>query len=146
NVAGRAGGAIANYYDHRPIVRSCIFAENQSLSIFGAESETGGGAIHTSLSSLQVTNCLFADNFSLGHGGAIFHLSASPDTLQVTNSTFFANHSPYNDGGAISIRQNSAAIIKNTVLWANDDSDGSGQLAQIRYVNAIPTIRASEAA
>ncbi|RIK55688.1 MAG: hypothetical protein DCC63_18795, partial [Nitrospira sp.] len=23
NVAGRAGGAIANYYDHRPIVRSC---------------------------------------------------------------------------------------------------------------------------
>lgn len=139
NVAGRAGGAVANGYSSgTPIVNACTFIENQALG-FSGDSNAGGGAI-INLRSLEVANCLFLDNLALDNGGALKTDADSSFAFRLINSTLVGNRSIVRFGGGLATHYQQSLSIHNNVFWSNEDSEGTGQSAQIRYTTGVPTV------
>ncbi len=112
------GGGMHNHNISAPIVSNCMFLGNLAAG--------GGGMSNSFNCNPTVTNCIYSGNAAAGNGGGMSNSSASP---ALANCTFSGN-SAGNHGGGI---YNSALNLTsyNSVLWANSDSQGMGQSAQI---------------
>lgn len=125
NIAGHRAGAIGVFGD-LVYANRCRFVGNRALS--------GGGALHTGSAAdfATFTNCLFAHNSSPVEGGAVHNVVGSP---LFTNCTFAKNSAGTTAGGVWIHSGN--PTLQNCVLWDNEDSSGSGELAQL-YLLADP--------
>jgi len=104
------------------IITGCTFENNRGAS--------GGGLSCYYISSLTVTDCLFADNIAEDeYGGGFYNLESSP---VVTNCKFYRNRGTL--GGGINNYDSSTSVI-NCIFWQNtaileteeyDDSGGGG--------------------
>ena len=146
------GGAI-NSDRGEPVLRDCIFISN-SAEIGGgictwADQEGGvtsltncrfvgnsakgeGGAIYcraeqTKLMKLRLTNCTFSGNLAMNRGGGISNQYYYEPIL--INCTFTKNES--SRCGGICNGEKSKVTLTNCVLWANSDSGGMDESAQI---------------
>jgi len=94
---------------------NCLFNAN-------AADGSGGGVFNGG--HLQLVNCIFSANSADWNGGGIFNV----DYLWLVNCTFSSNYANSFGGG---IHNKSSIGIVNCILWANEDSDGIGEAAQI---------------
>jgi predicted outer membrane repeat protein len=120
-----------------PTVINSIFVGNSARRI-------GGGAICNYVATRPIlTNCKFAGNYAFhgvpyanGNGGAVLVDAFNPFPaniyLSVANCSFAGNKAD-GVGGACAIFCDNIAetTIKNTILWANVDSSGSGEASQV---------------
>jgi len=97
----------------------------------------GGGAICIYVATYpKFVNCKFAGNYTEGNGGAIFVDAFNPYPaniyLSITNCSFSGNKAS-GIGGACTISCDDIAetTIKNSILWSNVDSVGSGESSQV---------------
>jgi len=134
NVVG--GSGIYMYYN-RTIIKNCQFIKNTafpdggaiafggrvscdiSQSIFtGNSAQNYGGAIASSGATLNLTNCVFDNNYAYGQGGAL-HLTSFFD---VRNCLFYGNYttaaSESGKGGAADASQGSGTF-RNCTLVGN---------------------------
>jgi subtilisin family serine protease len=124
NSATYQGAGIYNEESSSPILNKCIFIENSS--------KNGGAFYNFSNSNPVITNCTFVDN-TAEFGGAIQNASSinlEPSITILNNCTLFRN-SAEKMGGAIMNSSGGASIVNNSILWHNDDLDGTDESAQI---------------
>ncbi len=128
-----AGGAIYHTYSS-PLIERCKFYGNEATGL----SSVGGGAIggfYGNVTTGQVTrinDCLFYENTSANHGGAISYNQGYPRIKHCT----FANNTAANDGGAYYADITDAPRIWNSICWDNSPDqlyllDQAGQ--EVRY-------------
>ena len=129
NIA-QEGGAMTLVGGSNPAISNAWFAGNAASDY--------GGALHNESSSPSLTNVLLSGNRAAAGGGAIYNLASSPE---LTNVTIAGNAA----GGTVSLAAvNSAAVeiapvgggilnltgskpdIRNSIIWANQDSSGVG--------------------
>jgi hypothetical protein len=149
-------------------IRNCCFQDNHSGVTGGAfysrhgtvllehSRFTGnaggfGAGLNSFSGNVTVDSCVFVDNHSDWHGGAIANeanllvinsfLSGNTAVLgsgaistggeiTVLSSTITQNHAP-ETGGIRVVWWTESATIANTVLWGNTNNAGGGQVAQI---------------
>lgn len=129
NRSGGSGGAVFNYDRANPAFVSCSFYSNAS----GAD----GGAMNSSTDSGPLlVNCVVVANSAADDGGGVRNSSGSLGTI--INCTFFGNAADNQGGGLANNGVNS--IVANTILWANVDSAGSDQVAQVFNSGATPVV------
>ncbi|MDP6587794.1 MAG: hypothetical protein QF535_24325, partial [Anaerolineales bacterium] len=120
-----------------PIVRQTRFVFNEAY--FGA-----AVGVADANSSVQLTRCLLANNYTTNHGGAIFNIG----TCRIDNCLLVANEAKYNGGAVYSVGshfsiigstivQNSADFVggvflnfgdnqgSNNIIWGNTDVNGN---------------------
>ncbi|MBC8217537.1 MAG: hypothetical protein H8E73_03655, partial [Planctomycetes bacterium] len=147
NVAGYAGGGMSGWEFSTPSLTNCIFRDNSADS---------GGAMHNGTASdATLTNCTFTGNIAANDGGAIQNYYGSSPTL--ANCAFSGNsagneggaryndgdsspipttcaisaNSAQNSGGGVCSHFDTPPTLTNRILWANDDSGGADESAQI---------------
>ena len=76
----------------------------------------------------MISNCIFSGNTAGQNGGAI-HCQVSSATI--TNCTFMANFAENAAGGIFFEYGGPFLSLTNSILWANADSSGTNQSAQI---------------
>src|SRR5262249_39895660 len=86
-----------------------------------------GGALFDPTS---VSDCVFFQN-SAKFGGAIYVDDAA---ATIETSTFVGNDAA-RDGGGVHVAR-SAIAVRDTILWANQDSGGSDESAQLHVASA----------
>lgn len=139
------GGGVYNRVDASPIIKGCVFLNNQTTTgagggIFANHSNVtldrctfvsnqsgsdAGGVYANDYSSIVLANSIFSGNSSLDEGGAVFIRSYSQ--AKIHHCTFYGNRAVY--GGAIDVWGNVNSFeIVNSILWNNSASYGS-QLA-----------------
>ena len=109
-------------------VENCKFSGNWATSGGGVYAEHCPGD-----SAATFTNCLFAGNYGESDGGGIL-LSGNDAVGNVTNCTFFWNTTQGNVGG-LAIAAGASASVRNSILWGNTNSSGSGIDAQVGTTN-----------
>ncbi|HEX6790471.1 MAG TPA: hypothetical protein VF247_04095 [Candidatus Krumholzibacteria bacterium] len=121
-IDGRGAGVSAWYSNLT--VDSCVFIGNGAT--FGgagieswATGESGPGRI-------TVTNCLFVDNISGYHGGAVM---CSETSVAFTNCVFSRNACGIM-GGAFLCSYRSPTIVSNCIFYGNDATQGAAINAQ----------------
>lgn len=105
-----------------PWIRRCVFRDNLGFI---------GGAILSDGASPLISNSLFYDNYSESDGGAIAQINGGK--LTVMNCTIVENDANTDGGGIytdVGVGQ-SAAKIKNSIVWNNTDGGTDIELAQI---------------
>ncbi len=108
-------------------IEGCRFIGNSS----GAK---GGGLALDGESGGEITNCLFAGNFS-ANGGAFYDIESYPD---MTNCTFVGNRASVECGGA---RQYGGGLnFRNCIFWGNTDASGGESAQVISYFWYSPPI------
>ncbi len=113
-----------------PTVINCEFAGNTAGS-------NGGGAIHSYSATIpSFINCMFTGNYTEGDVGAVIVACFNPRRtniyLSITNCSFAGNEAAGVGGGCYIYTDDIAeTTIKNTILWANVDSIGSGESSQV---------------
>ncbi|MGB0716525.1 MAG: M12 family metallo-peptidase [Phycisphaerae bacterium] len=117
NQALDKGGAVHVSLGCQPMFDRCIFFDNNANS-------WGGGA-YFSDSLVSVTNSLVYNNQGQNGGGLYNHFA----TLTLEGSTLTQNHATSAVGGLFN--NNGAAMVDNTILWANTDTIFTGQSSQI---------------
>jgi predicted outer membrane repeat protein len=98
--------------------RAFSFTDCDKITIEGITVKNGsvldkGGAVYCLNSSLTVRNCIFSDNISSGHGGAVYSYYDSTTEkilLVFTDCSFTANTAQSNGGGASINRCHSSFI------------------------------------
>jgi hypothetical protein len=95
-----------------PRIINCVFVDNHASGGFG-------GAAYCERSSVSFTQCIFAGNSALNHGGALFFRSSSPT---IEGCTFTANFGIR--GGAIAIG-GSVATVSRCVFAGNEAIRGA---------------------
>ena len=88
NIAANQGGSI---YAALSDSRTLGAVELTDSTFDHCSGKTGGGVISTHYYSVQVRNCVFADNTA--RDGGVFEFIASSQVLRVQNSTFLNNES-----------------------------------------------------
>jgi predicted outer membrane repeat protein len=99
---------------------------------FVGNSAQGGGGIYcreeqSKLMKLRLINCTFSGNLATGRGGSIENQWYYEPIL--TNCTLVKNYSAY--CGGICNGRESTATLTNCILWANSDTGGMAESAQI---------------
>jgi predicted outer membrane repeat protein len=111
-----------------------IYASSSSASINNCRFETNhavsGGAAFFSGSAPAAANCLFAGNAADSNGGAIYDISSA---LSLVNCTISANTAGAHGGG---IYSDTSDNVTNCILWANTDSGGSDESAQVHSTSS----------
>jgi hypothetical protein len=147
--AGNDGGALA-ITKSTLVISNCTFSVNTSDAQGGAidcgynstltltnsrfygNSASGGGGLSCSYSNTTVTNCTFIGN-SAGSGGAVKEYFSY--SLKLVNCTIAENTAGYYGGG---MRTTSANVmLNNCILWANSDSGGMDESAQVHTQKQI---------
>ena len=130
NSTSHTGAGMHNRDGSNPTVSNCKFIRNSAGS-------SGGGIFNFTGSNPIVINCLFNDNSADKHGGGMCNDSSrSP---RVVNCTFSGN-SALRDGGGICDRRSSNPKLTNCIFWANRDSGGEDESAQVHKSDHGPVI------
>jgi hypothetical protein len=121
--AGSNGGGAFNR-NVSPTFRNCIFKDNAGY---------GDGAMHLQNGSAIVTNCVFIGNTAELYTGAI-RVSWNGITTSpvITNCSFSGNTGP-----GIYCGFNTTAVIRNCVIWGNNDGIYLLQNANPTVTNSI---------
>lgn len=143
------GGAYAAGSNHFVLFSKCDFIDNKAefgggafvegdfaqfanVRFLGNRASAEGGGLRVVGGAVLLTNNVFAGNTAAGSGGG--GLSTNNSTTTLANSVFYANRAtPAGNGGGMRFNA-STAIISNTIAWANQDSSGVGENAQIRRI------------
>ena len=104
------GGAIYCGFGSNLTISNCAMIGNRAEGSLVAS----GGAI-SSIGSLTLTNCLFADNVSYFNGSAVY---CEDNLATITNCTFSGNHTVFFSGGALGV-YGAAVTLSNSILWGN---------------------------
>lgn len=115
DLAGLLPGAGITVCNANPTILECTFIDN-----FAEWSSAGGaiGGCQDANTSCTVSDCTFINNGTLGHGGAIWMMSAT-----VSNCIFEDNQAgPSHDGGAIWLA--GEGLIDNSTFTGNSAVNG----------------------
>jgi len=117
------GGGVRVRNGAAPTITNCRF-----LSNYGHD---GGGAIgiHGSSSRSSIANSFFAGNEANAAGGAIL-VTAGASGTTIINCTV-ANNLAVVGGGMALTSAGSSATVANSILYFNQDNDGSGETSQL---------------
>ncbi|RIL11373.1 MAG: hypothetical protein DCC75_02455 [Proteobacteria bacterium] len=140
---------------------AAIYNSNSSPQIVGSSFEgnfaTDGGAIYNLSSNTSIERCIFSRNQASGWGGAVLNGNGSRPTIE--NSILHHNVSRYGGaiynngsvptiinsviahnvaigagitlGGGVYNTSSGGSIIWNSILWGNQDDDGTVESSQI---------------
>jgi hypothetical protein len=104
---GNDGGALFNVLGSHPVVQRCSFINNRAAS--------WGGAMRNHDSSPVISNCLFANSWARDNGGAIFNYNGS--SPQLTNCTFVGNSAYGNGGESLYSLSQCSPTAYNCIFW-----------------------------
>jgi len=121
NHAGEEGGGMDNRKNSNPVVTACQFIGNTAASGGGGMHNYVGRAVATGNPTIQ--SSLFFGN-SAPSGSAMRNNDPDPTII---NSTF-----AFNEGTAISSRNGSVPLIKNSIFWGNTGGSINGP-ASVSY-------------
>jgi hypothetical protein len=137
NTAGYSGGGVRQCYGP---ISGCLISNNAAGSIGGGvwaclelnnciisgnwAGADGGGVEECG----QLSSCIFVGNSAGQNGGG---LSCCEFRTVITNCTFVSNTVESGLGGGIVASCFSAPVLTNTILWANSDSNGTGESSQL---------------
>ncbi|MCC6907097.1 MAG: right-handed parallel beta-helix repeat-containing protein [Phycisphaerales bacterium] len=115
------GGALTVDAEEPVWIQNCTFERN--------EAARDGGAIYGRLSGGGIFGCLIVDNTAGGSGGGIYinPWAASP----ILACTFYGNSAGALGGGCFNAGPRFDAQSLDCIYWANTDSTGSGEDAQL---------------
>jgi len=136
---GTAGAGLLNLSES-PIVRNCVFRDNEAeefggavLNLDGAAATfidcafeanlagASGGAVTNTASPTTFTDCRFSENIAEAAGGAIFN---TPESSVLIRGCVFANNEAVVGGGAI-FNEGAVTAIEDSYFYANT-TDGFG--------------------
>lgn len=120
-------------------VTGCAFRGNTAL-------RDGGACLATDPAPIRFLHCDFVGNAAQRDGGAVAGLAVGSNSCGVTlwNSTVAANTAGGRGGGMYLRGTRATAYIENSILWANADSTGSGEDAQITNIGGSVIVRYSD--
>jgi|GEM_PF-511419 len=107
------GGGILCDFASSPIIRNCVFENNQAGY---------GGGLCLVKCAIRVYNCVFKNN-SAQEGGGVFSIIAQGEIL--LENCFFYGNEAINNGGAVSSLFSSMVIENATLSHNNDGVDNS---------------------
>jgi hypothetical protein len=124
------GGAMRNNSSSVRLT-NCRFVGNTAWVVWG-------GAVDHILGELYAGNCAFIGNRALGATGYVGGVSVHYAGTFV-NCLFAANsaESAEPSGGGLSLYDDTMAKVVNCVFWGNSDMSGTGETAQIHFVEAV---------
>jgi predicted outer membrane repeat protein len=127
-----SGGGMANH-GSSPTLTNVSFFNNSAVI-------DGGGMANHEGSHPVLTNVLFSGNKAGQRGGGIYAgASEGGLTLSLTNVTLSGNNAG-EWGGAV-FNQNTGMVIRNSIVWGNQDSSGVGTpAASISNTGTLPAI------
>jgi len=99
-----------------------------SCSFWGNQTQGRGGAISMVGSGPRIWNTVFSGNHAAEHGGAVNCVGGSSPAFR--NCTWCANDATAGQGGGLRVESSSVQVL-NAILWGNQDSQGTGEPAQI---------------
>jgi parallel beta-helix repeat protein len=116
--SGGGGGAIFSYQNISVTIKNSVFTGNHA--------SRGGAIYQLAVGSLDISNCLFEDNYAYNIdgtciGGAIYvkgHPSEDDGPVNLTNCTIVNNLA--NCGGGVGFVDSDDASITNCIFWDND--------------------------
>ena len=117
------GGAMYNHEGASPVIENCTFAGNTANK---------GGAIYNYLGAPVISNCTFVGNLTTTVGGAVVIDSSA---VTISDSVLDSNSSGQ-AGGAVFIRGSETPLIKNTV-FINNTSINAGAVANHEAENVV---------
>lgn len=120
-----------------PTITNCIISGNSAISWHGHGRGNGGGIYYETLEDLwlyedyiinpKITSCVITGNMAGENGGGVYLQGYGG--IKMTNCTITGNSAGDNGGGIWC--ENSSPAITNSIVWANADSSGQGQSAQL---------------
>jgi len=146
------GGGMSNNANS-PLLTDVVFSGNSAISlgggmfnensspeltnvVFSGNSANDGGGMFSDLSSPALTNVVFSGNSATDGGGGMFnHYCNSP---RLTNVTFSGNSADSFGGGIFN--NNSSPVLRNSILWNNQDINGTGTISNTIYHYSAFTI------
>ena len=134
------GGGMYNGFGSTTTLTNCLFSGNSAkdqysgpLIIYPPILGYGGG-MHDEFGNPEVINCSFTENWATGEGGAIWLKFSEPPPIPqfpilggVTTSDTMKEIPATMD-----VNDSNVCLISNSIIWGNQDSDGTGELSQIR--------------
>ncbi|HOG42511.1 MAG TPA: choice-of-anchor Q domain-containing protein [bacterium] len=117
------GGAMYNHEGASPVIENCTFAGNTANK---------GGAIYNYLGAPVISNCTFVGNLTTTVGGAVVIDSSA---VTISDSVLDSNSSGQ-AGGAVFIRGSETPLIKST-LFKNNTSLNAGAVANHEADNVV---------
>jgi len=117
------GGAMYNHEGASPVIENCTFAGNTANK---------GGAIYNYLGAPVISNCTFVGNLTTTVGGAVVIDSSA---VTISDSVLDSNSSGQ-AGGAVFIRGSETPLIKST-LFKNNTSLNAGAVANHEAENVV---------
>ena len=140
NSSERGGGGMQNLSLSHPTITNCVFSNNRAIVDASGGGSKGGGMYNDSSSEATIINCTFINNSATSFGGGISDGSGST----VANCLFVGNSSDFLGGGidadyhtliigctftennSVAVYTDGNAIIKNCILWGNNDGEVFG--------------------
>ncbi|MHC4488743.1 MAG: right-handed parallel beta-helix repeat-containing protein [Planctomycetota bacterium] len=145
------GGGMYNEQSS-PTLTNCLFSGNSAedqysgpLIIYPPVYGYGGG-MYNEYCSAELINCSFTENWASGEGGAICWFYPAPPPSPPPAPVFGAVVTSGSIAETIVTSDYNASkviypMITNCIFWDNEDSDGSGELSQIRIdPNKTPVV------
>jgi predicted outer membrane repeat protein len=140
------GGGMYNFDSSDPLIKFSTFFSNSSSSgggmsnwesnptlinvtLSGNWSDDEGGGMSNFDSNPQMIGVSFSGNSAASLGGGIFNDNSS---LTLTNVTFSGNSATSWYGGGI-YNGSSSVSLRNSILWNNQDSSGTGTISATVY-------------
>ncbi|HNT35812.1 MAG TPA: hypothetical protein PKH07_12550, partial [bacterium] len=128
NTASQLGGGCYLYNCGASVV-NCFFGRNNA---------TYGAGLYAQVSNLQTYNSVFSGNMAQNGAGLYLFFSEA----NIVNGTLYGNTASNNGGGCL-IQTDRPIAFKNTILWHNQDKNGSGQSAQMHFASGTATVNHS---
>ena len=126
NKAASDGGGV--YFDIYGLAR--ISATMKNTRISGNRAGNNGGAIFGGPPDLTFFNCIVSGNSAFESGGGL-HSAEGGRMPEMINTTIADNWAGLSAGGIYGSCPDSPLVMKNSILWGNADSNGTGLLAQL---------------
>jgi hypothetical protein len=158
NSADEAGG-MYNYSNSSPTLTNCTFTGNRAdlgAGMFNRDNSSptltncaftrnkaavaqGGGMANMFNSSSTLTNCIFSGNYATSYGGGMYNYESNPILTNCTLSSNLATSA----GGGMYNSWDSSPTLTNCILWANSDSGGMDESAQVHTNSGTPVVNYS---
>ena len=139
NSAGNDGGAMYNHGEQgtsKPSLEDVTFSGNSAGNNGGAMYNNGSNGY----SSPSLTNVVFSGNTAVFRGGAMYTNGSESGNSNpsLTNVTFSGNFAGEIGGGMYNygFDGNSKPVVRNSILWNNQDNSGTEPLFGNIYNNA----------